>query len=88
MVQPQVRSSSCFGVTAEPSSSWGAVRAMGSGKVSRMHFFLFIGKYKPVGGVCDSERLAPLLTLKKYKEMLVCSFLCQNLLVGLNELAY
>lgn len=48
------RSSSCVGVSAEPFPSWGAARVMGSGKVSRMRFLLFIGKYKPVGSVCDS----------------------------------
>lgn len=62
------RRSSCVGVAAEPFSSWGVARVMGSWKVSRMHFFLFIGKYKPVGSVCDSWRLTSCwLTLRKYK---------------------
>lgn len=55
VIQLQIRrSSGCVGVAAEPFSSWGAARVVGSGKVSRMHFLLFIGKYKPVGSVCDS----------------------------------
>lgn len=35
-------------------SSWESVRVMRSGKVSRMFFYSFIGKYKPLGCVLGS----------------------------------
>lgn len=62
------RSSSCVSLAAEPFLSWGAARVIRREKVSRMLFFSFIGKHKPVGSIFDSQRLATSwLTLRKCK---------------------
>lgn len=44
----------CVSLVVGSFSSWGAVRVMGSGKVSRMLLLSFIGKYKPMGNVFGS----------------------------------